>query len=431
MAKINFKQPKFIIPLILFPFLLLSFFVFSSWKAKSNKGKMSLEDSLAIIKEKGFNTDMPGVSKEIKDATVKDKFAAYQEVSKNQKDYSALNNLNVAPIENQNKITSSYNQQDIEKIEGDKRIDSMRKELEQRRNVIEQRINGYSNSPVNQRRKRNFNTNSSANQSDQEILNALKRQAMESNQSQALNNENSDAQPKGVGGSYEEQMKFFKEQMKMVDSMQKANSPKKNEGDAEHSGVKFNPGHDTSFKPLPVSTVDAQAMNGFNTVTKFKAEDNIKAIIDQSVKVIAGARVRIKLLQDIYVGENIIPAGTFIYSIVTGFQTSRINLTITSINFNGTPLPVKLDVFDNDGYIGLYVPNSNFREFTKEIGTQSTQGLSSIQSSNGSTDISSSLLSKVFTSSTNTVGKLISQNKVFLKADYIIYLKENKSTSKF
>lgn len=430
MAKINFKQPKFIIPLILFPFLLLSFFVFSSWKAKSNKGKMSLEDSLAIIKEKGFNTDMPGVSKEIKDATVKDKFAAYQEVSKNQKDYSALNNLNVAPIENPNKITSSYNQQDIEKIETDKRIDSMRKELEQRRNVIEQRINGYSNPTVIQRRKSNFNSNSS-NQSDQEILNALKRQAMESDQSVALNNENSDSQHKGVGGSYEEQMRFFKEQMKMVDSMQKANSPKKNEGATETSRVKFDPKHDTSFKPLPVSTVDAQVMNGFNTVTKFKAEDNIKAIIDQSAKVTAGARVRIKLLQDIYVGENIIPAGTFIYSIVTGFQTSRINLTITSINFNGTPLPVKLDVFDNDGYIGLYVPNSNFREFTKEIGTQSTQGLSSIQSSTGSTDISSSLISKVFTSSTNTVGKLISQNKVFLKADYIIYLKENKSTSKF
>lgn len=431
MSKINFKQPKYIIPLILFPFLLLGFFVLSSWKAKSNKGKMSLEDSLTLIKEKGFNTDMPGVSKEIKDAVVKDKFQSYQEVSRNQKDYSALNNVNVAPIDNLNKITSGYTQQQIEKIEADKRIDSMRKVLEERRNVIEQRINGYSNQSVNQKRKKDY-FNSSQTQSNQEILSALKRQTMEGNQPEAINIENPGMQHKGVGGSYEEQMKFFKEQIRMVDSMQRSNSLKKNnEGEGDHAKIKFDPGHDTSFKPLPVSAVKAPVANGFNTVTKFKAEDNIKAIIDQSVKVTAGSRVRIKLLQDVYVGENILPAGTFIYSIVTGFQTSRINLSITSINFNGTPLPVKLDVFDNDGYLGLYVPNSNFREFTKEIGTQSTQGLSSIQSSNGSADISSSLISKVFSTSTNTVGKLISQNKVFLKADYIIYLKENKNTSKF
>lgn len=235
-------------------------------------------------------------------------------------------------------------------------------------------------------------------------------------------------------------MHFLRDQIRMVDSMQKANRPQTNKtndrnADADPNGEakkRFDPSKDTTFKPLHVSAVDQSSSpgSGFNTVKKFSPEENIRAVVDEAKKVTAGARVRIRLLQDIFVGETILPAGTYIYGIVTGFQTQRVNLTITSINQDGKPLPVKLDVFDSDGYLGLYVPGSNFREFSKDVGTQSTSGLSQLQTSNGtSTDIQSSLISKVFQSTTNTVGKLISQNKATLKADYIIYLKENRSSS--
>jgi len=432
MAKINFKQPKFILPLILFPFLILGFFVYSSFKSKGNKGKMRLEDSLALIQQKGFNTEMPGVSKEIRDGAVKDKFSAYQEAFKNEKDYSALNTLGNVTGTNENRIGSSYNSTDLQKLESDRKLDSIRKVLEQRRTMIEQRMGALTvPGSTGSGKRRNANTPLSDNQ--EELLAALKLQSQN-----AYTNNNS-AYEQAIANSrkpavnaYDEQMKLFKEQMKMVDSMQKMNAPKKatemHEGLSEADQNKFNPDKDTSFKPLHVFAAGApKYAAGFNTIKKFESEEQIRAIIDEAKKVTAGGRIRIKLLQDIYVGEHLLPAGTFLYGIVTGFQSQRVNISITGINNGGTPLPVKLDLYDNDGYLGLYVPGSNFREFTKEVGTQSTQGLSTMQSATGTTDITSSIISKLFTTGTNTVGKIIAQNKAELKSDYIVFLKENKS----
>jgi hypothetical protein len=113
-----------------------------------------------------------------------------------------------------------------------------------------------------------------------------------------------------------------------------------------------------------------------------------------------------------------------VYGVITGFQTQRVNISVSQIMFEGRPLPVRLDVFDNDGYLGLYVPGSNFREFSKEVGTQGTNGLSSIYTSNGTTDATSSIISKLFTTTGNSINKVIRKDKAFLKYNYIIYLKE-------
>jgi len=87
---------------------------------------------------------------------------------------------------------------------------------------------------------------------------------------------------------------------------------------------------------------------------------------------------------------------------------------------------VKLDIFDADGYYGLYVPGSNFREFSKDIGTQGTSGLSSVQMSGGGSDITAGLISKMFSTSGNAINKMIRKDKAFLKYNYMIYLKEKK-----
>lgn len=441
MAKINFKQPKFVVPLVLLPFLLLGYFVFSTFKSKSNKGKMTMEDSAALVRVKGLNTDMPNVSNDVSSSQVKDKFGAYADAYKNQKDYSALNSIDNLPTANgKPSVSSSYSAADIQRLESNRKVDSMRMSLEKNRAIIQQRINGFStggNPMPRATRPNQYQSDNSA-----EIMQALRNnQNLYGDASTSYNTGASVPVHKPVGDGYEEQMRFFKDQMKMVDSMQKANrtpSQKTLDDRLEISKTsfdknKFDPSKDSSFRPLRVTTVENNAANiqGFNTVRRSSPEGNIMAILDETKKVTAGARIRIRLLQDVFVGDNIIPSGTFIYGIISGFQTQRVNISITSINENGSPLPVKLDVFDNDGYLGLYVPGSNFREFTKDVGTQSTSGLSQIQTSNGtSTDIQTSLISKVFQSTTNTVGKLISQNKALLKSDYIIYLKENKQTNK-
>src|ERR1700712_285684 len=145
MAKINFRQPKFVVPLVLLPFLLLGYFVFSTFKSKSNKGKMTMEDTAALVRAKGLNTEMPNVSNDVSGSQVKDKFGAYNEAYKNQKDYSALNSIDNLPTVNAKpSVSSSYSAADIQRLEGNRKVDSMRMSLEKNRAIIQQRINGFS-----------------------------------------------------------------------------------------------------------------------------------------------------------------------------------------------------------------------------------------------------------------------------------------------
>ena len=63
MKKINFKKPKYIIPLILLPFIVLFYFIIGNWHGK-NKNLSLLNTDSSLLKGQ-INTNMPGVSKEI------------------------------------------------------------------------------------------------------------------------------------------------------------------------------------------------------------------------------------------------------------------------------------------------------------------------------------------------------------------------------
>ncbi|HLR36490.1 MAG TPA: conjugative transposon protein TraM, partial [Chitinophagaceae bacterium] len=258
-------------------------------------------------------------------------------------------------------------------------------------------------------------------QRDREILRSLNR----------MNQPNSTGVQEGStreNFDENEDMANFKKRMLFMDSLRKSLI----NGEQTSSGKnikqkKFDPSGDTTFRPLHVATSLNRNTGYFNTVTNVHEDvQSISAMIDQNVKVHLGSRVRIRLLKDIFVGNHKIEKGSYLYGMVSGFQTQRVNISITQIQYQNTSLPVKLDVYDNDGYLGLYVPGSNFREFTKEIGTQATRGMSQVISPDGS-DVQTNLLSQVFNTTTTTMAKLIKKDKAFLKYNYIVYLKERKS----
>jgi conjugative transposon TraM protein len=234
-------------------------------------------------------------------------------------------------------------------------------------------------------------------------------------------------------------MDLFREQMKLVDSIQRQSQRNGPQGSGSGNagigdrqpdvGKRFDPSTDTTFKPMAVSLQPQWASDvhrkGFYTLRTQSPAPLVSAMIDQELKVHAGNRIRIRLLQDIYVGGTRVPKGTYLYAQVTGFQTSRINLSITSVFLHGRTLPVELDIYDNDGYLGLYVPGSSFREFTKDIGTQATRGLSQLQTADQS-DIAASLLSQLFETATSATTKMIKKEKAVLTYNYSIYLKEKQ-----
>ena len=142
-----------------------------------------------------------------------------------------------------------------------------------------------------------------------------------------------------------------------------------------------------------------------------------------------GGRIRVRLLDDIYVAGMEIEKGSYLYGLVSGFSAQRVDITITSILQGSEVLPVSLSVYDNDGLKGLYVPDSQFREFTKELASRATQG----QSINFGSDASSSaemlysMADRMAQTATRAAGSAIKRNKAKLKYNTIVYLIDNKA----
>ena len=67
----------------------------------------------------------------------------------------------------------------------------------------------------------------------------------------------------------------------------------------------------------------------FNTIADVDTEPNlIKAIIDEDIKAVDGSRVRLRLLDDVEINETVVKKGSYIYAIMSGFGGQRVKGTI-------------------------------------------------------------------------------------------------------
>ena len=96
------------------------------------------------------------------------------------------------------------------------------------------------------------------------------------------------------------------------------------------------------------------------------AEQNaIEAIIATNQTIVNGAVVKFRLLNDVFIKGNLVPANTPF----SGFATldgERLNVEIHSIRFGKSIYAVQLDVYDMDGLPGIYIPGTINREVAKE-----------------------------------------------------------------
>lgn len=113
----------------------------------------------------------------------------------------------------------------------------------------------------------------------------------------------------------------------------------------------------------------------FNTLSKNVREPKlIQAIIDENIKAVDGSRVRLRLLDDVEIGECVVARGTYLYATVSGFSSGRVKGNISSILVNDELVKVSLSLYDTDGMEGLYVPNSQFRETSKDVASGAMSG---------------------------------------------------------
>jgi hypothetical protein len=207
MKNIDFKKPKYVLPLIVFPFLFIFFYVFQSWGANSQKHALQAkEDSLSSVNTAQINSDIPGVSKEVAKGDIKDRFQSLREAYKNDKDYTALSTL-----EQEQQLgsgyASTYSKEDVERIKTNERFNNLTSSLNANRANLDrnmQKMLSQANGNSNYSRSNNY-----PDRSPQDIYNELEQQSSPYN-SYSRNNKQKD------------EMAVFREQMRVVDSMQKA-----------------------------------------------------------------------------------------------------------------------------------------------------------------------------------------------------------------
>lgn len=95
----------------------------------------------------------------------------------------------------------------------------------------------------------------------------------------------------------------------------------------------------------------------FNTLTQNEHEPKlIKAIIDEDVKATDGSRVRLRLLDDIEIGETMVKKGSYLYATMSGFGSQRVKGSINSILVDDELIKVSLSLYDTDGLEGFMSP---------------------------------------------------------------------------
>lgn len=174
----------------------------------------------------------------------------------------------------------------------------------------------------------------------------------------------------------------------------------------------------------------------FNTITSSSAEESklIKAIIDENVKAQEGSRVRLRLLDDVEIGDLTIKKGTYLYAQLSGFGQQRVKGNVQSIFYHDDIIRVSLSIYDTDGQEGLYVPLSTFKETSKEILGSVTQGGTNIvNNSTSSTGIKGWANQAVQNASQqmmNAANKVVRRNRVKLKYGTIVYLIDGSGKEK-
>lgn len=391
MKNIDFKNPRYVLPLICLPFILLLFYVYrislvNLPPSKDEKEKLKSEISPASL--------------EVSGRAIEDKLEAFKQRYKKSDGYTAMSSLDMASGSAED-ISSAYNAK--EKL----MLDSINQALR----------NARKNNP----KEKSFEKRPSALlRNDPSIGNSEQDRSIKDLFLQY------NAQNKVDKLKQTDPMAIFRAQMAIVDSMNKAAMPPR------LSPVNSRPalgGHFSKQMSQPLLRVAEVSKIRPDDSTILAEEDEgefIQAIIDESLRGYSGSRVSIRLLTEVKAGTHILPKGTRLYALISGFSIQRVMLSISSIAIKGEILPVNLEVYDLDGLKGMYIPASLYREFSRDLLSSGLGGVS-IESTTGQNQQLVSLMGRVFQSTQGAVNKLIRSNKVTINYPSRVFLLDNSS----
>ena len=369
--RINFRQPKYMLPAILYvPLLFASYFIFDLFHTEK-----------AEIPDKTLQTT-EFLNPELPDAQIRGGHgigSKYENMAKSWgkiQDYSAVDNIDRdEPADNKEEYESQYTQDDI----------ALLGEQEQEKALAAQAAD--------------------AKKREQEALAELEKALAEAR----------------LRGQREVMPSEADSTLSAIppDTMVQA----KGIIDEENRSVKA-PAEDDKASEV-VKKVKTSS-DYFNTLAKDAREPKlIQAIIDEDIKAVDGSRVRLRLLDDIEINESVVKRGTYLYATVSGFSSGRVKGNISSILVDDELVKVSLSLYDTDGMEGLYVPNSQFRETSKDVASGAMSGSMSMNTGTYGNSLAQwgmQAVNNAYQKTSNAISKAIKKNKVKLKYGTFVYL---------
>ena len=179
-----------------------------------------------------------------------------------------------------------------------------------------------------------------------------------------------------------------------------------------------------------VATFSQERNRGFNTAvgtTEVSDRNTIPACVHGAQSVTDGQTVRLRLLEPMAVAGRTIPRNAVVGG--TGKrQGERLDIESTSLEYDGTIIPVELAVYDTDGQPGIFIPNSMEMNAVREVAANMGGSLgSSINiSTNAGAQLASDLGKGLIQGTSQYIAKKMRTVKVHLKAGYRVMLYQEK-----
>lgn len=199
-------------------------------------------------------------------------------------------------------------------------------------------------------------------------------------------------------------------------SSSSSSSSSANNGDV----LRVNTSEETKSSSVTSGT-GARTRTAASTVKNSK--NLVAACIHGDQIVTSGGTVRMRLLEDMKIGDVVIPASTIFYG-VAQLGADRMSVKVESMKYGSYIAKTEIVIYDNDAIEGLNLPDNIKAQISKLSATQSSSGLDvDVPTSSVGGGIVKGAVKSVAGAIKNIGVNRIQEIKVNLKSNYKIYIK--------
>ncbi len=401
--KINWREPRYMLPAILYPLLLgAGYLIFDIFDVKLAEKPSEMQTTEYL------NPELPQAQLRSGDIGSK-----YENMSKSYgkiQDYSAVENIDRDNDTGMEEYDSKYSDSDLAFLDAEaaRRLQEMQDQLDASRKRGEELMNDSINAPISEEERI-----ARGQQRQQEALDELNKALAE-------------ARLKGQKGLDDVPAESDRTAVTVTASVSSTGTVENNPDAVNVPAV--------DSESQTVVKARKQTSDYFHTLAENEPEPRlIKAIIDENIKAVDGSRVRLRLLDDVEINGLKLEKGSYMYATMSGFGQQRVKGNVKSLMVDDELVKVNLTLYDTDGLEGLYVPQSSFRETGKDIASGAMSSQMSIN--NGSYDNTfrqwgMQAIQNAYQQTSNAISKAIRKNKASLKYGTFVYLVNSRDANK-